>query len=148
MNSDTKPTLDERIEALQKKIQLQRQSDHDFYGKSFIREDEVTAALAIIDELRNDKLAESREDMAHAEVERLRVRIDELEAENARLKDVYESAVDGRRRFRQSYREARAENARLREIAEYTRKIRVTVHDPDDWIVLGRLLDEDARARR
>ena len=115
MNSDTKPTLDERIEVLRKKIQLQRQSDHDFYGKSFIREDEVTAALAIIDELRNDKLAESREDMAHAEVERLRVRIDELEAENARLKDVYESAVDGRRRFRQSYREARAENARLKE---------------------------------
>ena len=83
MNSDTEPTLDERIEALQKKIQLQRQSDHEFYGKSFIREDEVTAALAIIDELRNDKLAESREDMAHAEVERLK-------AENAELKAKYE----------------------------------------------------------
>ena len=134
MNSDTKPTLDERIEALQKKIQLQRQSDHDFYGKSFIREDEVTAALAIIDELRNDKLAESREDMAHAEVERLRARIDKLVA----AREQAGSILIG----------LKAENARLKEISEYTRKIRVTVHDPDDWIVLGRLLDEDARARR
>ena len=80
----TEPTIDERIEALRKRIDGIAGYDSDPLGQ------EAIEALAIIDELKDDLRFYQEEDRC---VSWRMERIAKLEAENARLKDLIPSVV-------------------------------------------------------